>query len=309
MVFIHKNLVPAAWLLRDALARNTAVMAFNFTSMEVVKGIMSAANEAMQPVILQASQSAIKYIGMDYLKAIVYAAAEESKVPLALHLDHGSSLEICKLCVDNGFTSVMIDASSLDFESNVAMTRSVVEYARDHGVSVEAELGVLSGAEDDISTPQRDARYTDPGEAAAFVERTGIASLAVAIGTRHGPNKGVGGSPTISFERLKQIKGKVGEFPLVLHGASSVYEDSVELCNKYGGDIKGAHGIDDSEILAAIRGGITKVNVDTDLRIAFTGAIRKVLEINRSVIDMRAYLGEAVNAVHDVVARRLSVLP
>jgi fructose-bisphosphate aldolase class II len=309
MGFIHKNLVPATWLLRDVLSRNTAVMAFNFTNMEVIKGIVSAANEAQRPVILQATQSAIKYMGMDYLKAIVYAAAEESKVPMALHLDHGSSFEICKLCIDNGFTSVMIDASSLDFESNVAVTKSVVEYASEFGVSVEAELGILSGMEDNVNAPPHSARYTDPNEAATFVERTGITSLAIAIGTSHGPNKGVNGSPTISLGRLKQIKGKVGQFPLVLHGASSVYEDSVALCNTYGGNIKGAHGIDDADIRNAIENGITKVNVDTDLRIAFTGAVRKILETNRSVIDMRAYLGEAINAVHAMVTRRFLVLP
>jgi fructose-bisphosphate aldolase class II len=248
-------------------------------------------------------------MGMDYLKAIVFAAAEGSRVPLALHLDHGSSFEICKQCIDSGFTSVMIDASSLDFEANVSVTKSVVEYAREFGVSVEAELGVLSGTEDNVNAPPHSARYTDPDEAATFIEKTGVASLAIAIGTSHGPNKGVGGSPTISLERLKQIKSKVGQFPLVLHGASSVYEDSVNLCNTYGADIRGAHGIDDTDIRSAIENGITKVNVDTDLRIAFTGAVRKVLETSRSVIDMRAYLGEAIDAVHAMVTRRLAVLP
>ncbi|MDR2458796.1 MAG: class II fructose-bisphosphate aldolase family protein [Holosporales bacterium] len=309
MVFIHKNLVPAAWLLRDALHKYTAVMAFNFTNMEVIKGIISAANEAQRPVILQASQSAIGYMGMDYLRAIVYAAAEESTVPLALHLDHGSSFEICKLCIDNGFTSVMIDASSQSFDSNVAVTKSVVEYARKFGVSVEAELGILSGMEDGVNMSPRNARYTDPDEAASFTEKTGITSLAIAIGTSHGPNKGVGGNSVISLERLKQIKNKVGQFPLVLHGASSVYGDSIELCNTYGADIKEANGIDDADIRDAIKNGITKVNIDTDLRIAFTGAVRKVLETNRSVIDVRTYLGEAISAIHAMVIRRLSVLP
>jgi fructose-bisphosphate aldolase class II len=203
----------------------------------------------------------------------------------------------------------MIDASSQNFDSNVAATKGVVEYARKFGVSVEAELGILSGTEDDINMPPHNARYTDPDEAVSFVESTGITSLAIAIGTSHGTNKGVGGKSAISLERLKQIKNRVGQFPLVLHGASSVYEDSIELCNTYGADIRDANGIDDSDIRSAIENGITKVNVDTDLRIAFTGAVRKALETNRSVIDMRSYLGEAISAVHAIVARRLSVLP
>jgi fructose-bisphosphate aldolase class II len=283
-------------------------MAFNFTNMEILKGIVAAANEMKCPVILQASASAISYMGMDYLVALVSSAAATSGVPLALHLDHGSSFEICKLCIDSGFTSVMIDASSLDFESNIATTRNVVEYAKEYGVSVEAELGTLFGVEDEVNISLGKARYTDPDEAAIFIERTGIDSLAVAIGTSHGPNKGLRESPSLSIDRLKQIKAKVGEFPLVLHGASSVYEDAVELCNAYGADIKNAHGIKDSDILEAVRNGIAKINVDTDLRIAFTGALRKHLHENRSVIDMRQYLGEATKAVQAVVTRKLSAV-
>jgi fructose-bisphosphate aldolase class II len=284
-------------------------MAFNFVNMEVVHGIISAANEGRRPVILQVSQSAIKYMGMNYLKAIVSAAAEESETPLVLHLDHGSSFEICKLCIDNGFTSVMIDASSLDFEDNISVTRKVVEYAKNFGASVEAELGTLHGIEDEVDTPRQKAKFTDPVEAAIFIEKTGITSLAVAIGTSHGPNKGIRGKAHISIDRLRQIKNEVGEFPLVLHGASSIYEDAVELCNKYGADIRDACGIDDADIRESVKYGIAKINVDTDLRIAFTGAIRRTLETNRSVIDMREYLKESTIAVQAMVTRKFASLP
>ena len=304
-MFANKKLFSGSEVLNNALSKRIAIGAFNFTNMEVVQAITSAANELKTPVILQASSSAIKYMGFDYLKAIISAAAEESEVPLVLHLDHGKDFEICKRCIDEGFSSVMIDASSLPFEENVNITKGVVNYAKKFGVSVEAELGTLAGVEDEVDVAEHNAFYTNPDEALEFIERTGIDSLAVAIGTSHGPNKGKQGNPKLSIETLKQIKEKVGNFPLVLHGASSVYSDFVKICNDYGADLKNAFGISDEDIKASIQNGIAKINVDTDIRIAFLGAIRKSLYEQTSNIDMRKYLSDARNAAKEVVLRRM----
>ena len=304
-MFADKNLVSLTEMLRDAVARKVAVGAFNFTNMEIIQAIVAGANELNTPVILQASSSAISYIGFEYIKAMVSAAAEQSVVSLALHLDHGKNFEICKQAIDNGFSSVMIDASSLDFETNIAETKKVVAYANKHGVSVEAELGTLAGVEDEVSISEGKAFYTDPNQAKEFIDRTGISSLAVAIGTSHGVNKGKTGNPKLSIETLKAIKEKVGDFPLVLHGASSVYADEVEACNNYGADIQNAYGITDEDIKDAIQNGIAKVNVDTDIRIAFLGAVRKYLAENSSSIDMRKYLGAGRDAAKEMVKRRL----
>lgn len=304
-MFISNKLFPGAEILRTALSQKIGVGAFNFSNMEIVQAIISSANEVNTPVILQASASAIKYMGFSYLKAIISAAAEESKVPFALHLDHGKDFEICKQCIDEGFSSVMIDASSLPFKENIEETKRVVNYAKQFGVSVEAELGTLAGVEDEVNVSEAKAFYTDPGEALEFIEKTGIDSLAVAIGTSHGPNKGKAGNPKLSIETLKAIKAKVGDFPLVLHGASSVYSDSVEICNKYGADLENAYGISDDDIKASIQNGIAKINVDTDIRIAFLGAIRKSFSENKSNIDMRKYLSEGREAVKEIVLRRI----
>ena len=244
-------------------------------------------------------------MGFEHIRAMVSAATEESDVPLVLHLDHGKDFDICKQAIDNGFSSVMIDASVLDFEENIAITKEVVDYANKYGVSVEAELGTLSGVEDEVSVAEGKAFYTDPNQAREFIERTGISSLAVAIGTSHGVNKGKTGNPKLSIETLKKIKEKVGDFPLVLHGASSVYADAVQRCNAYGADIQNAYGITDSDIREAIQNGIAKVNVDTDIRIAFLGAIREQLTNNKSNIDMRKYLGAGRDAAKEMVKRRL----
>lgn len=304
-MFANKKLFSGSEVLNNALSRRIAIGAFNFTNMEVVQAITSAANELKTPVILQASSSAIKYMGFGYLKAIISAAAEESEVPLVLHLDHGKDFEICKRCIDEGFSSVMIDASSLPFEENVNTTKEVVDYAKKFGVSVEAELGTLAGVEDEVNVAEHNAFYTNPDEALEFIERTGIDSLAVAIGTSHGPNKGKQGNPKLSIETLKQIKEKVGNFPLVLHGASSVYSDFVKICNDYGADLKNAFGISDEDIKVSIQNGIAKINVDTDIRIAFLGAIRKSLYEQTANIDMRKYLSEGRNAAKEVVLRRM----
>lgn len=305
MMFANAKLVSAAEILQDAVQRKVAVGAFNFTNMEVIQAIVAGANELKTPVILQASSSAIKYIGFGYLRAMVSAAAESSEVPLVLHLDHGKDFEICKQAIDNGFSSVMIDASSLDFEENIAVTKEVVGYAKKYGVSVEAELGTLAGVEDEVSVAEGKALYTDPSQAQEFIERTGISSLAVAIGTSHGVNKGKTGNPKLSIETLKKIKEKVGDFPLVLHGASSVYADAIEVCNNYGANIQNAYGITDEDIKEAIQNGIAKVNVDTDIRIAFLGAVRKYLSENTANIDMRKYLGAGRESAKEMVKRRL----
>ncbi len=305
MMFANAKLVSAAEILQDAVQRKVAVGAFNFTNMEVIQAIVAGANELKTPVILQASSSAIKYIGFGYLRAMVSAAAESSEVPLVLHLDHGKDFEICKQAIDNGFSSVMIDASSLDFEENIAVTKEVVGYAKKYGVSVEAELGTLAGVEDEVSVAEGKALYTDPSQAQEFIERTGISSLAVAIGTSHGVNKGKTGNPKLSIETLKKIKEKVGDFPLVLHGASSVYADVVKECNDYGANIQNAYGITDEDIREAIQNGIAKVNVDTDIRIAFLGAVRRCLFENQANIDMRKYLGAGRDAAKEMVKRRL----
>lgn len=304
-MFASEKLVSTDEILKKALDKKIAIGAFNFTNMEVIQAIVSAANELKTPVILQASSSAISYMGFGYIKAIIKAATDESEVPLALHLDHGKDFEICKMAIDNGFSSVMIDASSLDYEDNIKATKEVVGYAKKFGVSVEAELGTLVGVEDEVNVSEGNAFYTDPNQASEFIERTGISSLAVAIGTSHGPNKGRLGNPKLSIETLKEIKKKVGDFPLVLHGASSVYPDSVEICNSFGGEIKNAFGITDSDIKEAIQNGIAKVNVDTDIRIAFLGAVRKYLAENKSNIDMRKYFGAGRDAAKEIVKRRI----
>lgn len=304
-MFVNDNLISADNILRDAVKQKIAIGAFNFTNMEIMQAIVAGANELKVPVILQASSSAIRYIGFEYIKAMVSVASEESEVPLVLHLDHGKDFETCKKAIDNGFSSVMIDASSLDFEENIVITKKVVEYAKQYGVSVEAELGTLSGVEDEVSVAEGKAFYTDPNQAQEFIERTGISSLAVAIGTSHGVNKGKTGNPKLSIETLKKIKEKVGDFPLVLHGASSVYVDVVHECNNYGADIQNAYGITDENIKEAIQNGIAKVNVDTDIRLAFLGAIRKCLSEDTANIDMRKYLGAGRESAKEIVKRRL----
>lgn len=304
-MFMNKKLVSAESILHDAIKKKIAIGAFNFTNMEAIQAIVTAANELKTPVILQVSSSAIRYMGMGYLIAMVSAASRESEVPLVLHLDHGNNFDTCKQAIDNGFSSVMIDVSSLDFEENIAETRKVVDYAKNFGVSVESELGTLAGVEDELSVAEGKAFYTDPNQAQEFIDRTGISSLAIAIGTSHGVNKGKTRNPKLSIETLKKIKEKVGDFPLVLHGASSVYADAVQQCNIYGANIQNAYGITDEDIKEAIQNGIAKVNVDTDIRIAFLSGVKKYLSENPSNIDMRKYLGAGRENAKEMVKRRL----
>ena len=255
------SLVTTKEMFEKSMKEHFAIGAFNVNNMEIIQGIVDAASEENSPVILQASSGAIKYARPTYLKKMIEAAVEETNIPIALHLDHGPDFETCKMCVDVGFTSVMIDGSKYDFEENVRLTKQVVDYAHAHGVVVEAELGKLAGIEDDVNVSESDARYTDPDQAAEFVERTGCDSLAIAIGTSHGAYKFKGEA---KFDILAKIKEKIPNTPIVLHGASTVIPELVEMCNKYGADIPGAKGVPDEILHEASISGVSKINVDTD---------------------------------------------
>ena len=272
--------------------------------MEIIQGIVDAAAEENSPVILQASSSAIKYARPSYLKKMVEAALEEHNIPIALHLDHGPDFETCKACIDAGFTSVMIDGSKYDFEENVALTKQVVDYAHPRGVVVEAELGKLAGIEDDVNVAASDAMYTDPEQAKEFVERTGCDSLAIAIGTSHGAYK-FKGEAKLRFDILAKVKALIPNTPIVLHGASTVIPELVEMCNKYGADIPGAKGVPDEILHEASKSGVSKINVDTDLRLAMTAAIRKEFVENPSVFDPRKYLGPARELIKETVQHKV----
>jgi len=268
-------------------------------------GIVDAAAEENSPVILQASSSAIKYARVGYLRKMIEAALEEyPNVNLALHLDHGPDFETCKMCIDNGFTSVMFDGSKYDFEENVRLTKEVVDYAHAHGVVVEAELGKLAGIEDDVNVAASDAMYTDPMQAKEFVERTGCDSLAIAIGTSHGAYK-FKGEAKLRFDILAKVKELIPNTPIVLHGASTVIPELVEMCNKYGGNIPGAKGVPDEMLHEASLSGVSKINVDTDLRLAMTAEIRKVFAENPEAFDPRKYLTPAREKIKQTVKHKI----
>ena len=280
-----------------------AIGAFNVNNMEIVQGIMEAASEEKSPVILQVSAGARKYAGQVYLMKLVEAAlTEDASVPVAVHLDHGSSFELCKDCIDGGFTSVMIDGSHLPFEENIALTKKVVDYAHPRGVWVEAELGKLAGMEEHVQNA--DHVYTDPREAVEFVERSGCDSLAVAIGTSHGAYK-FKGDAKLDFERLEAIGKLLPDYPLVLHGASSVPQEFVELCNKYGGNVAGAKGVPEEMLRKAAGMSVCKINVDTDIRLALTASIRQHMVEHPEDFDPRAYLKPARAAVKAMVAHKI----
>lgn len=281
-----------------------AIGAFNVNNMEIIQGIVGAAQIEKSPLILQVSAGARKYANPIYLKKLVEAAIEETDLPIVLHLDHGEDFDICKACVDDGFTSVMIDGSSLPFEENIALTKKVVEYAHSKGVVVEAELGRLAGIEDAINVDEKDAIFTDPDEAVEFVERTGVDSLAIAIGTSHGAFK-FKGEPQLDFERLEKISKLLPNFPLVLHGASSVPQEFVELTNKYGGQVPGAQGVPEAMLSQATKLGVCKINIDTDLRLAMTASIRKTFVENPAAFDPRKYLGPGRQAIQDMVQHKI----
>ncbi len=297
-------LVTTKEMFKKSMKEGFAIGAFNVNNMEIIQGIVDAAAEENSPVILQASSSAIKYARIGYLKKMVEAALEEHDIPVVLHLDHGPDYETCKMCIDNGFTSVMIDGSKYDFEENVALTKKVVEYAHMKGVVVEAELGKLAGIEDDVNVAADDAMYTDPAQAEEFVRRTGCDSLAIAIGTSHGAYK-FKGDARLRFDILKEVKTRIPNTPIVLHGASTVIPELVEKCNKYGGEIPGAKGVPDVILHQASKSGVSKINVDTDLRLAMTSEIRKVLVEEPSVFDPRKYLTPARESVKKTVQHKI----
>ena len=296
-------------MFKKAYEGKYAIGAFNVNNMEIIQGIMDAAIETNSPVILQVSSGARKYANSIYLTKLVEAAIEDAKskgkdIDVVLHLDHGDSFELCKECIDSGFTSVMIDGSKYSFEENVELTRKVVEYAHERGVTVEAELGKLAGVEDDVNVEEKDAMYTSPDEAVKFVELTGCDSLAIAIGTSHGAYK-FKGEPKLRLDILEEITNRLPGFPLVLHGASSVPQDFVYMCNKYGGKIPGAKGVPEELLRTASKYGVCKINIDSDIRLAMTANIRECFNEMPEVFDPRTYLGKARLAVKDMVKHKI----
>lgn len=305
-------LVTSKELFEKAYKGGYAIGAFNVNNMEIIQGIFEAAIEEKSPLIIQVSSGARKYARHEYLIHLIQASMEMAEasgvsIPVVLHLDHGDDFDICKKCIDGGFSSVMIDASKYPLQENIRITREVVDYAHSKGVTVEAELGKLAGVEDDVKVSAKDATYTDPKEAKEFVEKSGCDSLAIAIGTSHGAYK-FKGEPKLAFDRLKEIEDLLPNFPLVLHGASSVPQDLTDICNKYGGAIPGSRGVPEEMIAQAAKTGVCKINVDTDLRIALTGQIRKAFFENPAEFDPRKYLGPARDAIREVVKRKMRIM-
>ena len=299
-------LVTTKKMFKDAYDGGYAVGAFNVNNMEMIQAIVEAANECKSPVILQVSAGARKYANPVYLKHLVEAAAETTNIPIAMHLDHGADFEICKASIDGGFTSVMIDASSKPWEENIAITKKVVEYAHDHGVVVEAELGKLAGIEDDVKVEAHDAQFTSPDEVEEFTSKTGIDSLAIAIGTSHGAYKfKPGQDPKLRIDILEEIGKRLPGFPIVLHGASSVPQDQVAIINKFGGSRPNAIGIPERELLKAEKLAVCKINIDSDLRVAFTAAIRKHFVEHPDHFDPRQYLGDARVNMKEMVKHKI----
>ena len=298
-------LVTTKEMFEKSMKEGFAIGAFNVNNMEIIQAIVDAAAENNSPVILQASSSAIKYARINYLMKMIEAAVEEHpNVPIAIHLDHGPDFETCKKCVDAGFTSVMFDGSKYDFEENIRLTKEVVDYAHAHGVVVEAELGKLAGIEDDVDVSADEAKYTDPAQAEEFVRRTGVDSLAIAIGTSHGAYK-FKGEAKLRFDILKEIKERIPNTPIVLHGASTVIPELVDTCNQFGGNIPGAKGVPDEILHEASVSGVSKINVDTDLRLALTAGIRKVFAEEPSAFDPRKYLTPARDLVRETVSHKI----
>ena len=297
-------LVTTTEMFKKAYKENYAIGAFNVNNMEIIQGIVEAATEEKAPLILQVSAGARKYANPVYLRKMVEAAVEVSGLPIALHLDHGDCFDLCKSCIENGFTSVMIDASAHPFAENVKITKQVVEYAHDHGVVVEAELGKLAGVEDDVKVAAKDASYTDPDQAQEFVDKTGVDSLAIAIGTSHGAFK-FKGQPKLRFDILDEVAKRLPEFPIVLHGASSVPQHLVEKINHFGGSMPGAQGVPEDMLREAARRAVCKINIDSDLRLAVTAALREHLATNPSHFDPRQYMGPAREAVKALVKHKI----
>ena len=297
-------LVNTTEMFKKAYEGGYAIGAFNVNNMEIVQGITEAAKEVNAPLILQVSSGARKYANHTYLMKLIEAAIAETDLPIAVHLDHGDSFELCKSCIDGGFTSVMIDGSHLPFEENIALTKKVVEYAHAHGVTVEGELGRLAGVEDDINVSVEDSSYTKPEEVEEFVSRTGVDSLAIAIGTSHGAFKFTG-EASLRFDILEEVARRVPGFPIVLHGASSVIPEYVDMINQYGGNMPGAKGVPEEMLRKAASMAVCKINIDSDLRLAMTATVRKVFVENPSEFDPRKYLGPARSEIKKLVKNKL----
>ena len=300
-------LVTTKEMFEKSMKEGFAIGAFNVNNMELIQGIVDAAAENNSPVILQASSSAIKYARINYLMKMVEAAVEEHpNIPIAIHLDHGPDFETCKMCVDNGFTSVMFDGSKYDFEENIRLTKEVVDYAHAHGVVVEAELGKLAGIEDDVNVAASDAMYTDPEQAEEFVRRTGVDSLAIAIGTSHGAFKFKPGTkPQLRFDILEEVSKRLPEFPIVLHGASSVSAKYVDIINSNGGKLKDAVGIPEDMLRKAAKSSVCKINIDSDIRLAMTAGVREALVENEDMFDPRVYLKQGRAYVKELVEHKM----
>lgn len=299
-------LVTTKEMFEKAYNGGYAIGAFNVNNMEIVQGITEAAKDLNAPLILQVSKGARAYANHTYLMKLVEAAVIETGLPIALHLDHGDTFELCKSCIDGGFTSVMIDASSKPWEENIAITKKVVEYAHDHGVVVEAELGKLAGVEDDVKVEAHDALFTSPDEVEEFTSRTGIDSLAIAIGTSHGAYKfKPGQDPKLRLDILEEVGRRLPGFPIVLHGASSVPQDKVAIVNEFGGHMPDAIGIPESELRKAAKMAVCKINIDSDLRVSFTAAIRKHFAEHPDHFDPRQYLGDARVMMKEMVKHKI----
>ena len=302
-------LVTTTKMFKDAYEGGYAVGAFNVNNMEIIQGIVAAGKKLNAPLILQVSKGARAYANHLYLVKLVEAAVEESGLPIALHLDHGPDFETCKACIDGGFTSVMIDGSSLPYEENVALTKKVVDYAHAHGVVVEGELGQLAGVEDEVNVNAEDASYTNPDQVENFVKRTGVDSLAIAIGTSHGAYKfKPGQKPQLRFDILEEVSKRLPGFPIVLHGASSVIPEFVEEINKYGGNMPDAIGIPEDMLRQAATMAVCKINIDSDLRLAMTAAIRKHFVEHPSDFDPRQYLRPARDAIEGMVEHKINTV-
>ena len=309
-------LVTTKEMFKKAYEGHYAIGAFNVNNMEIVQGITEAAKELNAPLILQCSAGARKYAKHQYLVHLVQAAIEDTGLPIALHLDHGADFETCKSCIDGGFTSVMFDGSHYSFKENIEKTKEVVEYAHAHGVVVEAELGQLAGIEDDVKVAAHEAHYTDPNEVEEFVKETGVDSLAIAIGTSHGAYKftpdqctrneqGILVPPPLRFDILEEVAKRLPNFPIVLHGASSVPQEFVEMCNEYGGNIPDAVGVPEEQLRKAASLAVCKINIDSDLRLAMTAGIRKHFNEHPDHFDPRQYVADGRANIKALVAHKI----
>ena len=302
-------LINTTEMFKKAYAGGYAIGAFNVNNMEIIQGIVDAAAEEKAPLILQVSAGARKYAKHAYLMKLVEAAMEDTGIDLALHLDHGENFEICKSCIDGGFSSVMIDGSAHSFEDNIKITKEVVEYAHAHGVTVEGELGRLAGVEDDVKVSAADSSYTDPAQVEEFVSRTGVDSLAIAIGTSHGAYKFKPGTkPQLRFDILEEVAQRLPGFPIVLHGASSVMQEYVKIVNDFGGAMPDAIGVPEEMLRQAASMAVCKINIDSDLRLAMTASVRKHLAEHPDHFDPRQYLGDGRAAIKEVVAHKMQAV-